>query len=439
MKAAKQLKLGLSLRGGGYHAAAWRHPDVPLDAERSVAHYVRVAQTAERGKFDMIFLADALGVRKSGNDFNQLSLSGTPFRFEPVTILSALAMVTQRIGLVATASTSYHEPYHVARLFGSLDLICGGRAGWNVVTSIAAAEAQNFSRDAHFGVEDRYARAREFVEVVFGLWNSWDEKPFTNDRSAERFFDPGKLHRLDHKGDYYAVRGPLNLPPLPQRRPVISQAGASDAGQDLAAATADIVFSAQQTIEGAQAFYRSVKDRTVSHGRSPEAVKLMPGLLPIVGRTQAEAEDKHGALQALIDPKLGLSLIEAMVGDLSGYPVDGPVPVKELLADQTTAPSIAKALQQMSQDKGFTIRQLWESVALGRGHGIVVGTPETIADHMQYWMEAEAADGFNIVPSHLPVAIDDFVDLVVPELQRRGLFRTDYEGETFRDHLGAPL
>lgn len=437
--ASRQLKLGLSLRGGGYHAAAWRHPAVPLDAERSVAHYVRVAQTAERGKFDMIFLADALGVRKSGNDFEQLSLSGTPFRFEPVTILSALAMVTQRIGLIATASTSYHEPYHVARLFGSLDLISGGRAGWNVVTSIAAAEAQNFSRDAHFGLDDRYARAREFVEVVFGLWNGWDADPFTNDRTAPRFFDPDKLHRLDHKGPYYSVRGPLNLPPLPQRRPVISQAGASDAGQDLAAATADIVFCAQQTVDGARAFYQSVKGRTAGHGRSPDAVKIMPGLLPIVGRTQAEAQDKHSALQALIDPKLGLSLIEAMVGDLSGYPVDGPVPVKELLADQTTAPSIAKALQQLSQDKGLTIRQLWESVALGRGHGIIVGTPQSIADHMQYWFESGAADGFNIVPSHLPVAIEDFVDLVIPELQRRGLFRTEYEGNSFRDHLGAGL
>lgn len=420
------------MRQLGYHAGGWRHPDVPAGAAMDIDFYVRLARRAEQGLFDLVFLADGVGLRQRDEPEGSLSRSNQNVELEPLTMLAAVAMMTKRIGLVATASTTYNEPYHIARKFGSLDHISRGRAGWNIVTSWSEAEAKNFNREQHLDYDTRYARAAEFVEVVKGLWDSWDPDAFPLDKDSGLFFDPAKMHVLNHRGPHFQVRGPLTVARCPQGYPVLVQAGASDQGQDIAAASADIVFTAQVELATAQAYYASVKERLPRYGRAEEDVLLLPGLLPIVGRTVAEAQAKFQQLQDLIHPLVGLSHVYGPMGDLSGFPLDGPVP--EPVDPEMR--SRAAVLLEHARANNLTIRQLYLAASSGRGHRTVIGTPAQIADHMQEWVEARAADGFNIVPSHLPVALDDFVDLVIPELQRRGLFRTMYEGETLRDNLG---
>jgi N-acetyl-S-(2-succino)cysteine monooxygenase len=431
----KQIKLGLSMRQLGYHAGGWRHPDVPSGGSMDIDFYVRLARTAERGLFDLLFLADGVALRQRDEPPGSLCRANQNVELEPLTMLSAVAMMTKRIGLIATASTTYNEPYHIARKFASLDHISHGRAGWNIVTSWSEAEAKNFNRENHLDYDTRYDRAAEFVEVVKGLWDSWDADAFAHDKQSGLFYHPDKMHVLDHRDKHFQVRGPLTVARTPQGRPIMVQAGASDQGQEIAAASADIVFTAQTEIDKAQAYYTSVKDRLIRYGRRPDDVLLMPGLLPIVGRTQAEAEAKFQQLQDLIHPLVGLAHVYGPMGDLSSYPIDGPVP--DPIDPEMR--SRAAVLLEHARRNNMTIRQLYLAASSGRGHRTVIGTPARIADSMQEWVEADAADGFNIVPSHMPVAVDDFVELVVPELQRRGLFRTFYEGNTLRENLGLHM
>jgi FMN-dependent oxidoreductase (nitrilotriacetate monooxygenase family) len=323
-----ELKLGLFLYPTGHHIAAWRHPDAEADAGVNLAHYIRLAKAAEAAKFDLIFFADGSGTR--GDDLEALSRAAHNYvaQFEPVTLLSVLSTVTQRIGLVATASSSFSEPFHVARQFASLDLLSGGRAGWNLVTSSNESEARNFSRQAHFAHAERYGRAEEFADIVVGLWNSWEDDAFSRNKATGRFFEPGKRHVLRHVGTHFQVEGPLSVPRSPQGHPVVFQAGSSEAGMELAARTAEAVFTAQQTLEDAQRFYADLKGRMARYGRDPDSLKIMPGAFPVVGRTRAEAQAKFQELQDLIHPSVGLALLAPIAGglDLSQFPLDGPIP-----------------------------------------------------------------------------------------------------------------
>jgi alkanesulfonate monooxygenase len=433
-KPARQIKLGVSMIGVGYHMAAWRHPQADPGAGMSLDHYVAVTQLAQRGLFDLVFLADGVGIRAQDTPRGALARSSKNVVFEPLTLLSALAMVSRDIGLVATASTTYNEPFHVARKFASLDHISGGRAGWNVVSSFTDTEARNFGFDQAPDYDRRYDRAGEFVEVVRGLWDSWEEDAFVHDKASGVFYDEAKLHVLGHKGKHFAVAGPLNVARAPQGHPVIFQAGASDPGRELAAATADALYAASETLEHAQAYYADVKRRMPRYGRDPDHLKILPGIMAVPGRTRQEAADKHEQLQALLDPLLGLNQLSRVLGDLSGHDLDGPVPE---IADPRMR-SRAEIFLDMARREGMTIRQLYTRVAAGNGHRTVIGTPADIADAMQEWFEQGAADGFNVVPPWLPGGLADFVEQVVPELQRRGLFRTAYEGPRLRDNLGVP-
>jgi FMN-dependent oxidoreductase (nitrilotriacetate monooxygenase family) len=431
---ARQMKLGAFLRPPGHHVAAWRHPGAQADAGVNIQHYVRLAQTAERGLFDLLFMADTVTVFEAEPEV--LSLTSYVVWFEPFSLLSALAMVTEHVGLICTSTTTYDEPFHIARRFASLDQISGGRSGWNLVTSMQASEAKNFSRDAHVRHEERYKRAREFAEVVRGLWDSWDEDAFVRDKETGLFFHPDKMHVLDHKGDYFRVRGPLNVARSPQGHPVMVQAGSSDDGQELAAETAEVVFTAQQSAKEAQKFYADVKRRLPKYGRKPEDLKIMPGLFATVGRSEQEAREKFEQLQDLVHPKVGLMLLSTFMGvDLSAHPIDGPLP--ELPAEVLRV-SRAAMLNKLARAENLTIRQLYMRMVGARGHRQIYGTPVQIADEMEEWFRSEAADGFNIMPPVEPESLDDFVELVIPELQRRGLFRTSYEGRTLRENLGLP-
>jgi FMN-dependent oxidoreductase (nitrilotriacetate monooxygenase family) len=432
----RQIKLGAFLPGGGQHVAAWRHPDQPVDGAVSFAFHKQLAQTAERGLFDAYFLADNLaigpgGAREGGN----ARIAG----FEPVTLFSALAPFTTHLGFIATASTTYEEPYTTARKFASLDLISDGRAGWNVVTTTGDLTAQNFNRETQLPHAERYRRAAEHVEVVKKLWDSFEDDAFVRDRQSGVFFDPDKLHEADHRGEHFRVRGPLNISRSAQGHPVIVQAGQSEDGRGLAAATAEVIFTAHQRLETAQEFYRDIKARAKALGRDPSHVLVMPGVSPFIGRTKAEAQEKYERLTSLIVEEDGIALLNGLAGgtlDLRGFDLDGPLPP----APPTEGMKSRQALiRQIADENNFSIRQLYQWIASARGHFTIVGTPVEIADMLQDWFENEGADGFNILPPWLPTALDDFVDLVIPELQRRGLFRTAYEGRTLRENLGLPI
>jgi N-acetyl-S-(2-succino)cysteine monooxygenase len=431
------MHLGAFFHPTGHHVASWLHPDAQADAGTNFRHYVQLAQMSEQAKFDLMFIADALAVR----DGNLDALSRWPqymAYFEPITLLSGIAGLTDRIGLVATATTSYNEPYNLARKFASLDLMSGGRAGWNVVTSANLSEAFNFGREAHYEHGERYDRAEEFVEVVRGLWDSWDEDAFLRDRSTGRYFDPAKLHTLNHKGEHFSVRGPLNVARSRQGQPVIFQAGSSDVGRELAARTAEAVFTPQHSLEGAQAFYRDLKGRMVKYDRSPDRLNVMPGLNPIVGRTEREAEEKHRYLQSLIHPDVGLELLSnALAGfDLRPYDLDGPLPEAVFSVVPKGSTTSFRNVLRWAEEENLTIRQLYQRFAGARGQRTVTGTAAQIADQMEEWFVNYGVDGFLIQPSHLPGGLADFIELVIPELQERGLFRREYEGTTLRDHLG---
>lgn len=426
------MKIGAFLRSYGHHVAAWRHPDASDD---TFADYVGYAKTAERGLLDMLFFADNLTIFEGEADI--LSRSSLTIRFDPFSLLSALAAVTEHLGLICTATTTYDEPFHIARRFATLDLISGGRSGWNLVTSRHAGEALNFGREFHLEPAERYRRGREFAEVVMGLWDSWDADAFGRDKASGIFSNPEKMHVLDHHGENFKVRGPLNVRRSPQGRPIIVQAGSSDDGRNLSAEIADVVFTAHPALAAAQAFYADMKSRAATFGRDPDTLKIMPGIFATIGRTESEARDKYEQLQSLVDPLVGVMQLSAFLQfDLTGYPVDGPLPdfPPELMASSRPA-----MFHAMARKENLTIRDLYLQMAAGRGHRQIVGTPEMVADEMEAWFTGGAADGFNFMPPVLPGGLDDFVDLVVPELQRRGLFRTSYEGTTLRANLGLPM
>jgi len=412
---ARQMKLGAFLWATGHHIAAWRHPEAHVTAGIDIDHYIRLARTAEAAKLDMIFCEDAAGLREANVQI--ASQTSRSIGFEPISLLAAIAVQTGRIGLVSTASTSYNEPYGLARTFASLDQLSGGRAGWNLVTSASHIEAANFGSTGLRPHADRYERAREFAHVVAGLW-----------RGAGN-------GGLNHDGESFSVKDALDLPRSPQGAPVMVQAGASEDGKDLAARTADVVFSAAQTFEDAKAFYEDVKRRLAAYGRQPDDVKIMPGVAPVVAATEAEARAKHEQLQELIPDEVGVALLSSYlsIADLGRYPIDGPLP--ELPESEGMKSRQALVVEQSRRD-GLSIRQLARHFAGARGHWRIVGTPVQIADELQARFEGGAADGFNVMPSWFPGELDAFCALVVPELQRRGLFRTDYEGRTLREHLG---
>jgi FMN-dependent oxidoreductase (nitrilotriacetate monooxygenase family) len=431
--AERKMRLGLSIRGHGYHPAAWRHPDVPADGTLHVEHYVRSAQIAEYGKLDMIFFADGAGIRQGDNPRGALCRTGRDMvEMEPMTLLPALAMMTKHVGLVTTASTTYNEPYNLARKFATLDLISNGRAGWNVVASWSEHEAQNFGLETTLDYDTRYARSAEFVEVVKGLWDSWEDGALLLDKETGQYFDEAKMHVLNHQGRFFKVRGPLNVAGMPQGHPVIVQAGASQQGRELGAATAEVIYAIHNSLQRAQAYYADVKGRMAKYSREPDDLKIMPAFCPVVGRTRVEAQAKYDQLQSLIDPLAGLGSLYSSFGDLSGYPLDAPVPENALGSQEHR--SISAQLVEWVRGEKPTIREMY--LRSGITGSARIGTPSDIADAMQEWFEATACDGFNITPATLPEGGQDFVAMVVPELQRRGLFRIEYEGRTLRQNLG---
>jgi FMN-dependent oxidoreductase (nitrilotriacetate monooxygenase family) len=432
MAEPRQMKLGMFYWPCGHHIAAWRHPDAVPDSGANLPHIASLAKLAEAGLFDMFFMADSVSFWRGSLDSMVHDSYGT--WIEPFTLMAALAQHTTHLGLVCTGTTTYDQPYALARRFASLDLVSGGRAGWNLVTSGNRAEADSFGLAKHMDKVDRYRRGREFAHAVRGLWNSWGEGAFVRDAATSLYFDPNKLNVLEHAGEFFRVRGPLNVPPSPQGEPVMVQAGASDEGRELAAEMAEVVFGVQATLEGAQEFYADVKGRMRAYGRSPDSLKIMPGLFPCIGRTRTEAAHKFEQLQDLIAPTVGLQLLSNRLGyDLSGYPVDGPLP--EIPRDALSS-SRVELFVAMARRENLTIRDLYRRIAGARGHYQLVGTPTEIADFMQIWVRERACDGFNIMPPAFPSSLRDFVELVIPDLQRRGIFRTRYEGTTLRENLG---
>ncbi|MGE3709289.1 MAG: LLM class flavin-dependent oxidoreductase [Hyphomicrobiaceae bacterium] len=427
-----EMKLGLFIRPCGHHIASWRHPHCHSDAGVNFERFVTMAKTAERGLFDMLFSADT----NSAWTTIEVALNRQHYTawLEPFTLLSTLAAHTSHIGLVCTQSTSFDQPYNIARRFAALDLISGGRAGWNVVTTGNELAALNYNQEAHLPKAERYKIAREFVDVVKGLWDSWDDDAFVRDRENSLFFPREKMHVLDHKWAYFQVKGPLNVARSPQGQPVVVQAGASNDGIELAAATADVVFGASQDIDGARKFYSELKGRLARYGRQPDDLKILPGLSVTVAPTVEEAQAKHQELQNLIHPDVGLALLSRRIGyDLTGYDPDAPVP--QMPANEDVG-SRSNQMFELAHRNKMTLRQLYQHFSAARGHMMLIGTPTTVVDAMQEWFENGACDGFNILPPMFPDDLESFVDLVVPELQRRGLFRKSYEGTTLRDRLG---
>jgi alkanesulfonate monooxygenase len=431
--AAKQLRLGAFMRPISIHTGAWRYPGAWPDANFNLNAYVRLIRKLEEGRFDAFFMADHMAVLNM--PVEALKRSHTITSFEPLTLLSALAMVTERIGLVATASTTYNDPYHIARKFASLDHISGGRAGWNLVTTANPDAALNFGQDEHMAHGERYKRAREFYDVVTGLWDSFADDAFLRDVDSGIFFDPAKMHVLGHKGEELSVRGPLNIARPIQGWPVIVQAGASEAGRQIAAETAEAVFGASATIEDARAFYADVKGRMDRLGRRRDHMKILPGCFVVVGETEEAAKAKRAKLDSLVHYANAIGSLSMALGvDASKFDPDGPLP--EIPETETSKSGRERALR-LARRENLTVRQLAQR--LGGYAGLaMVGTPAMIADQMQHWLETEACDGFNVMFPYLPAGLEDFVDHVVPELQRRGIYRREYEGTTLRANLGLP-
>jgi len=422
------MHLGVFVLGTGNHSAGWRH-DGAFTTGCSLPVMQSIASIAERGKFDLFFISDGLAMDPGDHP----SFTN---RFEPLTLLSALGMVTRHIGLGATVSTSFNEPYNVARAFVSLDHLSGGRAAWNVVTSTNSAAALNFSKERLNEHDLRYEIASEFVDVVRGLWDGWEDGAVIADRATGTFLDKSKIRPLDHKGRFFNVKGPLNIERCPQGNPVIIQAGGSPPGQELSARSADLVFSVVNgdPVSG-KAAYDSLKQRVIKHGRLPEHLPILPGVMPIIGETDGQAKEQLAKLQSWLTPTNALALVSQRIGyDIAGYPLDGPIPDFPEKTDR--GQSFSRALLEMARREKMTLRDLYNITAAARGHWVIYGTPKRIADTLEEWFTAERADGFVVMPAYFPGAFDDFVNLVVPELQRRGLYRKEYSGTTLRDHLG---
>ncbi|CAM3283198.1 LLM class flavin-dependent oxidoreductase [Paenibacillus lupini] len=431
----KQMKLGAFFNLPGHHVASWRYPSTEPRRTLDLDYLKELAQTAERGKFDMIFFADILGLKPTGN------FATSTVKLDPLMIITALAAVTRNIGLTATLTTTYNEPFQVARKFAAIDHLSGGRAGWNVVTSGNEKEAQLFGKEKHLEHARRYERAEEFVELTKKLWFSIENEALVIDKENGKFLDVEKIHPVDHQGEWFKVQGLLDAPSTPQGHPVIVQAGSSEAGKELAAKTAEVIFTAWQTLEEAQTFYRDVKGRLAKYGRKPEDLKIMPGVFITVARTEAEAIAKRKELNGYILPEVGLNYLSNFIGvDLSGYDVDAPLPANGEKEDKTNPQIRTNIIRALAEREGLkTLREVYEFIAGARGHREIVGTPAQIADQLEEWFLNEGADGFNVMPPTFPEGLNDIVELVIPELQRRGLFRTEYESNTLRGNLGLSI
>jgi len=430
----KQIKLAAYLIGTGMHIASWRHPDAKPTASIDVHHFIQLAQTAERGKFDMVFFPDSLAINEDSHP-NILN------RFDPVVLITAIATATSKIGLVATASTSYGEPYILARQFASVDHISNGRVGWNVVTTgdATGATALNFSRTEHYPHDERYRRAEEFIDVVQGLWDSWEDDAFVFDKEKGVFFDSEKLHTLDYKGQYFSVRGPLNIARSTQGHPVIVQAGSSEPGQRLAARTAEVVFAQRSDLEKAKEFYKNLKSKMSDYGRHSDELSILVGISPIIGETEELAQRKFEELQKLVHPYQALKFLSGYMGnvDFTKYSLDTPVKEVDLPDEINGIQSHYEEIKRMIYTEDLTVGQLYSRLFIGAGRfDSFVGTPEKVAAEMEKWVTEEAADGFILQSPLYPRDLEDFVNHVVPILQERGLFRREYEGDTLRDHLG---
>ncbi|MFK4380970.1 LLM class flavin-dependent oxidoreductase [Bradyrhizobium sp. USDA 223] len=435
MRLNEQMKLGLFLAQAGFHEGAWRDPSVPANGGVNIDHYARVVGLAEDAAFHFAFIADSPCVLEG--DHEHIARVGRNDGFEPITLLSALSSKTQNIGLVATATTTYNQPYHLARRFASLDHLSRGRAAWNIVTSGVKFEAANFGDDELPDHDERYARAGEFVEVVRGLWDSWEDDAFVRDKESGIFANPKKLHLLNHQGKYLSVRGPLNIARPPQGYPVLVQAGASDAGTDFAAKFAEVVFTSSPYLELGKRYYSSLKEKARALGREDDQVLVMPGIVPIVGKTKQEASEKLQKLQSYthIDVQIGLAnRLLGFVTDLRSVDLDSLVP--ESLPQTNFTQTTQKMLLELAVREKFTWRELIRRISDSKSALMVVGTPDEIAKVMVRMFDERAADGFNVMPATLPAGLKDFVELVVPELRRLGKFRSGYSGQTLRDNLG---
>jgi len=426
----RNLHLNVNLLHSGVYASAWRQPESDPGAFFDVAHYVNVARIAERGKFDAIFLADIPAVTDR--------IDYRPFlSMEPTIVLATVAAATTHIGLIATASTTYNEPYNIARRFATLDHASGGRTGWNAVTTADAAASRNFGQSGVLEHKTRYDRAKEFAEVVHALWDSWEDDAFVGDKATARFVDTSKVHAISHRGKYYSVEGPLNVPRSPQGRPVTVQAGGSNDGRDLAAAQAEAVFTLAQSVEEGVAYARDLRARAAAYGRATDSIVILPGLATVIGSTEAEAKRRQEELWELVPIEYSLA---RLAGTLQVSPdrleLDKPLPELPLPANANQ--TMFQGTVNLARRGNLTVRQLLKALGGGVGHRIIVGTPEFIADDIETWFRAGAADGFNLMPDVLPTGLEVFVDSVVPLLQKRGLFRRDYEGKTLRDHFGLP-
>ncbi|MFF2015735.1 LLM class flavin-dependent oxidoreductase [Paenibacillus sp. NPDC058177] len=428
MSKQKQIILNFFLNSTGVHEMGWKHPDAQPERVSDLSHYIKLVQIAEAAKFHAVFLADDLSLNPL------VSTHGLILGFEPVSLLSSLAAVTSRIGLIATVSSTYTEPFNTARIFASLDHLSGGRAGWNIVTTADNRNSQlNFQNEEAISHETYYSRAEEFVQVAKKFWDSWEDDALVFDRKEGIYADSNKIHTFDHHGEFYHAKGPLNIPRSPQGYPVLVQAGASEIGRNFAARTAEIVYTMQSSWETAQAFYADMKSRVEKFGRDRDDLKIIPGICPIIGKTESEAKEKAAEFNELLDVRSGVKRLSlALEHDLSGYPLDEPLPDVSTISNQSTHSQLILAIARNEQ---LTLRELVHRVSSGNGHLTFVGTPVQVADQLEAWF-LKAADGFAIRPQLSPSGLEDFAKWVVPELQRRGLFHKEYSGKTLRENLG---
>ncbi|MGW5455124.1 LLM class flavin-dependent oxidoreductase [Nocardia sp. NPDC003979] len=433
VNAPRQLSLNAFIYPSGHHEAAWRHPDSRPDRIYDVTYYQEIGRTAEAAKLDAVFFADGPALR---TDVRHNAAPG----LEPITLLTAIASATTHLGLIATASTTYYEPYNLARLFSSLDHISGGRAGWNIVTTGTDVAAANFGLDRHPDHRERYARAREFVDAVVALWDSWEDDAIVLDRAAGIYADADKIHPIDFVGEYLRVRGPFSSARTPQGRPVLVQAGASNEGRAFAGRYAEAIFTAHQRLSDAQAFYADIKAKAAEYGRDAEEVRILPGISPFIADTESAARRLEHEFNELTVPEYGLKQLESITGtSLRGYALDEVVPVEVFAGAGDVTDNARSRLQVVAgivERERPTLRGLLHRLAGARGHRVIAGTPEQIADTIEEWFTHGAADGFNVMPPWYPGGLEVFTSTVVPILQERGLFRTEYSGTTLRDHFG---
>lgn len=432
--------LGMNAGPLGGHLGGWRHRDAFPTTAMQLKNAIEIAKLAERGKFDLLFLADGNGVRQMDKPalFAANSPSDRPSVFEPVTLFSALSQHTTHIGFVATATTSYDPPFLLARKFASLDHLSFGRAAWNLVTTQYVEDAKNFGRDEHYGRETRYEMARECLDVVRALWDSWASDAFVQDKATGQYLDPAKVRAINHAGTYFSVKGPLNVARTPQGQPVVFMAGQSEAGLELAAYGAEGLFGSASSLADAQKVYADIKGRMPKYGRHPDALKIMPGMTVFVGHTASEADELYEELQSLISPALAVTYLSKIVGfDVSPYPVDGPMPHR--VVESLGGTAIGRSVLDMAARDGLTVRQTYERILPSMGGNVAKGSPSQVADVLEAWYTQKGCDGFVLSMPVQPRALRDFVDLVVPELQRRGLFRTEYESTTLRGNMGLAI